>query len=101
MYLPDLQEIIDLFDKEPIRIRRRDLRVDKYDKEELMSRPLKNIKRQKPMGSHGVENPSTGPTVGTEKQYSHTGPKYTGPNYVQKSVTGPLQDGRYGGKGAK
>lgn len=63
-----------------------------------MGRPHTNIKHQKPMGTNGVCHPGTGPSNGTPKQYKQTGPKYTGPNYPQKSVTGPLQNG--GRKGA-
>lgn len=98
----NLQKLLDNWEDEPTLIRRRDLRIDKHEKEEfIMGRPHTNIKRGKPMGTHEVETQGTGPAVGETKQYKHTGPKYSGPNYVQKSVTGPLQDGRYGGKGAK
>lgn len=86
----------------PIRVRNRDLRKNKYrdEREEIMARARTNEKRQKPMGSHGVC--ATGTVKGSgSKQYQQTGKKYTGPNYPQASVTGPLQNGGRGGPGAK
>lgn len=89
------------WEDEPTYIRRRDLRTDKYEKEREMNRARTNEMRKKPMGTNGVCDPGTGPSVGTAKQHMHSGPKYTGPNYAQKSKTGPLQNGGTGGKGAK
>lgn len=94
---------LDKWESEPIKVRNRELRKNKYlneKREELMGRPHTNIKRSKPMGSHGVVAQGQGPSQGSEKQYKQTGPKYTGPNYPQPSVTGPLQNGGRGGKGA-
>lgn len=100
MYLP----LLETWEIEPLRIRNRDLRKNKYKtqkEQELMGRPHTNIKRQKAMGSHGVKKQGTGPAVGTTKQYMQSGPKATGPNYPDASVTGPLQNGGRGGRGAK
>jgi len=94
----------------PLRLRNRDLRKNKFrdEKEDYMGRPHTNCKREElSMGKKGVtkgysefpDNDSEGNE--SSKQYFQTGPKYNGPNYVQKSVTGPLQNGGKGGLGAK
>lgn len=89
---------IDEWEFLPITIRRRDLRVSKqkFKKnggENNMGRPHTNIKRTKPMGTHGACCEVEGPDLGTPRQYMQSGPKYNGPNYAQASVTGPLQNG--------
>lgn len=99
-----MSQILNSWEEEPFRIRNRDLRKQKYKdqkEENTMSRPHTNTKRTKPMGTHGTAPEYCGPALGSEKQYKHTGPKYAGPNYIQASVTGPLQNGGRGGRGAK
>lgn len=81
-----------LLEEEPTFIRRRDLRKNKYEQEKLqMGMPHKLAKRTKPMGTHGVNNLMQDGFDDKGKQYNQTGKKYAGPNYMQKSTTGPLQ----------
>lgn len=88
-FMLTLNQILDSWEDEPPVVRFRELRKNKYEKEkETMGRPHTNIKRQKPMGSHGVEKQGKGPLLGVpEKQFKQTGPKYTGPNYPKMLTT--------------
>lgn len=52
-----------------------------------LSRPLKNAMRSAIKPVAGTKS-YCGPCDIPNKQYNHTGKKYTGPNYVQKAPKG-------------